>query len=344
MPDFSHTNPFDPLPASAGQRPEPSMATDAVLAGRGTRLAARLLDQALFWGPVVLVAAVAMALPPDEIPDVLDIFVSLWFLTWLVLIPTQWYFIGRRGQSLGKMALKIRVVDSDGRHPGWLRALLYREGARGLLGAAPYLGLVVSLIDSLMIFRRDHRTWHDQLANLYVVRAAGGSLEHGDAPRLSDVRSPGGGGGAATLVLGAAVALLVIGGIGVAAAIAIPNFITMQLKAKRSEVPANVDGIVAAERAYHAANGAWLPVSSEAAALTEVSGKSPRDWTGGPDWDALGWAPSGPVRGAYWVEVSPDGAEILVRGICDVDGDADLAVYGADADAGARLTTDPNVY
>ncbi|MES2641911.1 MAG: RDD family protein [Myxococcota bacterium] len=343
MPDYSHTNPFDPLPASARRPPAPGMATDAVLAARGTRLAARLLDQALFYGPVMLIAVVAMGLP-DDASDVMGIFFGLCALSWLVLIPTQWYFIGTRGQSLGKMALKIRVVDSDGRNPGWLRALLYREGARGLLGAVPYLGLVVSLIDSLMIFRRDYRTWHDQLANLYVVRAPGAGLEDGDAPRLSEVRSPGGGGGGATLVLGAAVALLAIGGIGVAAAIAIPNFITMQMKAKRSEVPANVDGIVAAERAYHAANGAWLPVSNEAAAMAEVSGKAPRDWAGGADWDALGWAPSGTVRGAYWVEVSPDGAEILVRGICDVDGDGDLAVYSTDADARAEMTTDANVY
>ena len=37
--------------------------------------------------------------------------------------------------------------------------------------------------------------------------------------------------------------MIVVAIIGILAAIAIPNFITMQLKAKRGELPGNVDGI-----------------------------------------------------------------------------------------------------
>ena len=46
--------------------------------------------------------------------------------------------------------------------------------------------------------------------------------------------------------------MIVVAIIGILAAIAIPNFITMQLKAKRSELPGNVDGIKTAELSYDA--------------------------------------------------------------------------------------------
>ena len=52
--------------------------------------------------------------------------------------------------------------------------------------------------------------------------------------------------------------MIVVAIIGILAAIAIPNFVAMQLKAKRSEVPSNVDGIKTAEVAYEAAFDAYL--------------------------------------------------------------------------------------
>ena len=45
--------------------------------------------------------------------------------------------------------------------------------------------------------------------------------------------------------------LIVVAIIGILAAIAIPNFLAMQLRAKRAELPSNLDGIRTAEKAYH---------------------------------------------------------------------------------------------
>ena len=47
--------------------------------------------------------------------------------------------------------------------------------------------------------------------------------------------------------------MIVVAIIGILAAIAIPNFVEMQYRAKRAEIPANVDGIKTAEMAYDAA-------------------------------------------------------------------------------------------
>ena len=47
--------------------------------------------------------------------------------------------------------------------------------------------------------------------------------------------------------------MIVVAIIGILAAIAIPNFVDMQYRAKRAEVPSNVDGIKTAQIAYDAA-------------------------------------------------------------------------------------------
>jgi hypothetical protein len=52
---------------------------------------------------------------------------------------------------------------------------------------------------------------------------------------------------------------LVCGG-GVLSAIAIPNYLAMQLRAKRSEAPTNLDAIRTAEKAYHAEWDAFTSV------------------------------------------------------------------------------------
>lgn len=103
-----------------------------------------------------------------------------------------------------------------------------------------------------------------------------------DAPRLSEVRGSGSSSGAGVL----GVVLVTSGalcGIGVTAAIAIPNFEAVQQKARRSEVPANVDSIRTAELAYFAQFGRYLPAGSPEAAAAELAGdagKRQRPWGG----------------------------------------------------------------
>ena len=152
--------------------------------------------------------------------------------------------------------------------------------------------------------------------------------------------------GAIVLAALAILGLVLVGVIGILAAIAIPNFVTMQLKAKRSEVPGYVDGLKTAEVSYNAAFDGYVPVGSREEAEQQLrwNGEEPRAWEGGGDWEKLGWMPSGLVRGAYWVEVSSDGEHFTVYGLCDVDGDGVLAEYTATASESAYLITDRNTY
>lgn len=202
-------------------------------------------------------------------------------------------------------------------------------------GFVPLVGSLLSLADSLLIFRDSRQTLHDQMAGTFVVT---GALVPGGAG-FKPSAGVGAGGGVIVAVVGGLGALAVI---GILAAIAIPNFVAMQLKAERSEVPSNVEAIRTAERAYHASFGSYLPVGSAVEADSELSGKTLHPWPGGAEWRNLGWAPDGMVRGAYWVEVVDGG--FIVHGICDVDADGEYAHYTASEADNAQMRSPPETY
>ncbi len=146
------------------------------------------------------------------------------------------------------------------------------------------------------------------------------------------------------------IVLVVVGGpilvacIGIVAAIAIPNFVQMQYRAKRAEVPANVDGIKTAELAYDAAFDSFIPVSVPAPRpITELDGL-PVSWVSSTPFDDLGWGPDGQVRGIYWVEVAPNQLDFVVHGMCDIDRDGIPAHYTATKSINATMVTDVRTY
>ena len=129
----------------------------------------------------------------------------------------------------------------------------------------------------------------------------------------------------------------------------IPNVLSMGFRARRSEVPGNIEGIVTAELAYDAAFDGFVAIGSRAEAEAVVradAGRSAplRDWKGGPAWDAIGWKPDGQVRGAYWVEVMPYDAGFTVFGIIDLEGDGEIAEFRASPGEKAELVTPSWVY
>ncbi len=143
------------------------------------------------------------------------------------------------------------------------------------------------------------------------------------------------------LVIGCGGAVPVV---GILAAIAIPNFVVYQLRAKRTEVPLNVDGIRAAELAYHAAFDAVLPVPHPVPLDPLMVDRMAVDWPYGTPFDELGWSPDGQVRGTYWVEVAPDGSDFVVHGVCDLDGDGAQAHYTATKELRATMESWSDVY
>lgn len=137
--------------------------------------------------------------------------------------------------------------------------------------------------------------------------------------------------------------MIVVAIIGILAAIAIPNFVAMQLKAKRSEIPSNINGIKTAEIAYEAAFDEYIDA---AAKPSSTPTKQARAWVVAADgFSSIGWKPDGEVRGSYQV-TGAGPTDFLVLGSCDVDGDSQFVSYSATVSINTQLTSSTleNVY
>ncbi|MGH9460710.1 MAG: RDD family protein, partial [Vicinamibacteria bacterium] len=76
----------------------------------------------------------------------------------------------RDGQTLGKKAMKIRIVNyDDGGNPGFNRVIVMRGIVNGILSSIPFYAFV----DVLFIFGSEQRCLHDLIAKTKVVQAAG---------------------------------------------------------------------------------------------------------------------------------------------------------------------------
>ena len=94
-------------------------------------------------------------------------------LPWLgLLVLVQFSLLAWRGQSVGKLLLRLRIVrELDGEAPGVVRAFLIRGSLPFMVEQIPFVGFVFWIVDSCYIFRDDHRCLHDLFAGTTVVPA-----------------------------------------------------------------------------------------------------------------------------------------------------------------------------
>ncbi len=136
--------------------------------------------------------------------------------------------------------------------------------------------------------------------------------------------------------------------IGILAAIAIPNFVAMQQRAKLAEAPAHLDMLRTLELAYHAEYDAFLAAPSCPAG---APGTEPRPWQGDCTavFDVLDFEPILATHCSYSVEVDNSSARLeehdfTVRAHCDVDGDGVQAVFEARRGQRGQKMTPNNIY
>jgi uncharacterized RDD family membrane protein YckC len=146
-----------------------------VLADRGTRLGAVLLDGVL--AMVIVVGAVIITLASgvsaDDLADEKGIFTLLAFagLPLLALGIYQIVLISTTGQSLGKKWLGIRIVKLDGTPCGFVHGVLLRSWVPSFIGNIPVVGALFAIADPLFIFGDERRCLHDMIASTKVVVA-----------------------------------------------------------------------------------------------------------------------------------------------------------------------------
>jgi uncharacterized RDD family membrane protein YckC len=144
-----------------------------------------------FFGAIidVLLSAACVLVPMLLVKTLTGSPISSGFVKWLLVLPSyaiQAYLVAHRGQSLGKIVVKTRIVTADGRQAGLYRGFVLRQLpfiAPGLLvSLLLYLGepaafvqplgtliKIVSAIDTLFILGTSRRCLHDYFAGTRVA-------------------------------------------------------------------------------------------------------------------------------------------------------------------------------
>ena len=135
-------------------------------ASRGSRLGAFLID-----GVMAMVALAPLLMSVTIFEPRSRAAESTFFLSFFSVIALgiyQMVLLSRDGQSLGKKAMKVRIVRfDDGGNPGFTEAVGFRLLVNGLLWMVPGY----ALLDIMYIFSTEKRCLHDRIAGTKVVEA-----------------------------------------------------------------------------------------------------------------------------------------------------------------------------
>ncbi len=121
--------------------------------------------------------------------------------------------------------------------------------------------------------------------------------------------------------------MIVVAIIGILAAIAIPNFLRFQLKAKTSEGKTNLAAIRTAEESVFAEFGSYVSANASPASST-TSVKQDFNNVDGTNqgFDLIGWSPEGRVYFTYGVAIS--GTAFTASASADIDADTSFQIWG----------------
>jgi uncharacterized RDD family membrane protein YckC len=161
-------NPY--LPPVADVKDLTVESSEQQLAGRLHRLIAALID-ALTWSMVGGVTAWAARISAGAGANWEDIVVYSYGISGLILLAINFYLLHRNGQTIGKLAVTIKIVCVDGSRAGLARLFLVRTLLTWIMYGVPLLNILFFPLDVLFIFRRDRRCLHDLIAGTKVVRA-----------------------------------------------------------------------------------------------------------------------------------------------------------------------------
>ena len=165
-------NPYAPPLASPVSSGPPERPFEQKLATRTKRLGAAIVDAI-----VMFVVGTALSRGYCAIASVGQTYLSAG-LGILAASMLQWLLIAQRGQTVGKLLLKIRIARRDGATAQPLNAVVFREGPifalRCVVLFTPGLKSLAQLamfIDVVFIFGPRNRCLHDRIADTYVVDA-----------------------------------------------------------------------------------------------------------------------------------------------------------------------------
>lgn len=150
---------------------------DFVLASRSARFWGSLIDAAVIGIPTVLVVVgtffliLQTGVNPEQIAfsEQMALQAAGLIAYFLLFLLVNGYPLLTRGQTIGKIAMKTRIVDLNGNIPGFGKIVLLRYLVPSLVVQIPLLGNLFGLVDSLFIFGAECRCVHDYIAGTKVI-------------------------------------------------------------------------------------------------------------------------------------------------------------------------------
>ena len=144
---------------------------DQLLAERVTRLGARMIDG--FLSLVCASPAFFLIFSLEESGELNTMGIvagGIAGMALLALVVVNLVMLASRGQTIGKRAVGVAIVRTDGSPAELWRILLVRILPLQAVQLVPLLGPIIGLVDPLFIFRDDRRCIHDLIADTKVVQ------------------------------------------------------------------------------------------------------------------------------------------------------------------------------
>lgn len=173
---MSATASANPYRAPESNIAQSGFGTATELAGRGTRLAASILDGLFYLAfmlPGVLMILLGMENPQtasgmEAFAGTGGVLLLVGFVAWAIITVR---LVNENGWTLGKRVCSIRVVRCDGSDASLGRIFFHRNVIINLLGGIPLVGPFISIGNILFIFGEGRRCLHDRIADTIVVQA-----------------------------------------------------------------------------------------------------------------------------------------------------------------------------
>ena len=140
------------------------------MASRWKRLGATLIETVIYMvivGPIML----ATGLGQFETPQTFWQDVGSYLVFLPVFLVLNGYLLFQRGQTIGKVVVKTRIVDQSGNIPSFRRLLGLRYIVIGIVSLIPIIGFFAALVNGVWIFGKERRCLHDYIAGTWVVNA-----------------------------------------------------------------------------------------------------------------------------------------------------------------------------
>ena len=140
------------------------------LATTQQRLIAKVIDWAFGILPMLAFLTSFELIVKEEVPTIVIIpsVIPAISLLLIAIVIMQWALIAFQGQSIGKILVRIRIVDEKTKKVGtiWQNLVL-----RTLINLLMLGNLVYFFLDGLMIFRKERKCIHDMIAKTIVIKS-----------------------------------------------------------------------------------------------------------------------------------------------------------------------------